>query len=224
MAVAAGVAVVFACLSVGATAAPAPFLLTFDGRIPPTPLCSTGSPRRSLHCVRAVVPRRTGLRRGHPTDEGGFLNVLASTRATTAAAASRRICRRAGRARIYGLVEDPRGHRSVATLRGLGPHRHAHQRRPMCSPPSATGRTGRASSTSTRIRRHRDVHRDPRKLRLRLRTYALQVGLAARDPSAPVSYTVDVRAGDSARLQERLDGVWANNDHASIRPPRTPGT
>ena len=225
VAVAAGVAVVFACLSVRATAAPAPFLLTFDGAHSVDPLCPTGS----ATTVASPRPRRSAPQDGPttwvtPQMRGDFLTSCASTRATTAAAASRRIMPTVrgehGGTGSWRILE---GTGRYATLRGLGTYTGT----------LISGDPDVFATISYRTNWQGVVDFDadpptietftttPRKLRLRLRTYALQVGLAARDPSAPVSYTVDVRAGRAPLAFKQ--GSTASGQATitlQIRPPR----
>lgn len=225
VAVAAGVAVVFACLSVGATAAPAPFLLTFNGAHP----VDTTLPHGLRHDGRftASAPFCSAGRAydvGHSTDEGGFLNVLrihtCDDGSGSFTADMPTVRGEHGGTGSWRILE---GTGRYATLRGLGTYTGT----------LISGDPDVFATISYRTNWQGVVDFDadpptietftatPRKLRLRLRTYALQVGLAARDPSAPVSYTVDVRAGRAPLAFKR--GTTASGQATvtlRIRPPR----
>lgn len=60
------------------------------------------------------------------------------------------------------------------------------------------------------------------KLRLRVRTYELRIGLTARDTGAPVSYEVDVRAGQAV-LGFKIGSTASGQARITlrVRPPRS---
>ncbi len=225
VAVAAGVAVVFACLSVRATAAPAPFLLTFDGAhsvdstfsggvrhdgrfAASAPFCTAGQAHDARQSTD--VAGMLNVLRTHTCDDGSgsFTADMPTVRSEHGGTGTWRIVEGTGR---------------YATLRGLGTY-------------TGTLVSGDPNVFESIVYRTNwqgvvDFDADPptietftttpRKLRLRVRTYTLRVGLVVRDPSAPVSYTVDVQAGRAALAFKQ--GSTASGQATvtlRIRPPR----
>jgi hypothetical protein len=225
VALAAALPAVFACFAVRATAAPAPFLLTFEGEhvaddTLPAALRHDG--RFTASAPFCSAGRAYDVR--HSTDEGGFLSVLrihtCDDGSGSFTADMPTVRGEHGGSGTWSIVE---GTGRYATMRGMGTY-------------IGTRLSGDPDVFATIVYRTNwqgvvDFDADPptietftarpRKLRLRLRTYALQVGLAVRDSSAPVSYTVDVRAGRAPLAFKR--GTTASGQAAvtiRIRPPR----
>ena len=230
VAIGAGVAVVFACLSVGATAAPAPFLLTFDGAHP----VDTTLPHGLRHDGRftASAPFCSAGRAydvGHSTDEGGFLNVLrihtCDDGSGSFTADMPTVRGEHGGTGSWRILE---GTGRYATLRGLGTYtgtlisgdpecvRH-HQ---LQDELAGRRRLRRGSADD------RDVHRDA----AQTSPTAPHVRVAGRlgGPRSQCARLVHGgRSGwtSSARLQTGLDGIRASNGHdpdppAARRPER----
>jgi hypothetical protein len=223
VAVATGVAVVFACLSVRATAAPAPFLLTFegahfadstllgglrhDGRFTASaPFCPAGRAYDARHFEGDILT----VLRMHTCDDGSgsFTAFMPAVRNEHGGSGNWKIVEGTGR---------------YATLRGLGTY--------LATRLSGDPLDFESISYRTNWQGVVDFDADPptietfittaRKLRQRLRTHVLRIGFTARDPSAPVSYTVDVRAG-RASLAFKLGSTASGQATITlqIRPPR----
>ena len=199
IAFAAGVAALFLCLPVGATAAPTPFLLTFDGAHVPdagmpeglrhegrftasAPLCSAG---RAYDVHQVVEGEFLSVHRIHTCDDGtgSFTAWMPIVRNEHGGASGAwRIVEGTGQyAKLRGfgtytstlIVGDPLVFMTISyrtTWQGVVAFD--------ADPPAIESFTATA-----------------RALRRPLRTYAVQVALAAQDATAPVSYAVDVRVG-----------------------------
>ena len=202
VAVAAGAAAVLAFLAVRASAAPAPFSLTFEGVhvADSTQLHGLRHDGR-LHRVRPVLlpgTSHTNVRHF----EGDPLSLLRIHTCDDGSGSFTRLhADREERARWTRHVEDRRGHGRYATLRGTGTYA-ARSSAAICrstirSP--QTERTG-ASSTSTRIPR-RSKPSPRRARRLRPRRYTYEFGSASRSAitSAPVTDLIGSRRAESAR-------------------------
>jgi hypothetical protein len=224
-AVAASVAAVFACLPMGATAAPAAFLLTFDGAhfadanapggirhdgrfTASAPFCSAGH-AHDMHFV--VEGEFLSVHRIYTCDDGSgsFTAWMPTVRNEHGGATG-----------AWKIVE---GTGQYATLRGFGTY-------------TSTLISGNPELFDTIVYRTSwqgvvDFDADPpaiqkftttaRKLRQRLRTYELRIALTLRDTGAPISYTVDIRAGRA--LLGFKQGSTASGQATitvRIRPPR----
>ena len=224
IALAAAVATLFLCLPVGATAAPAPFLLTFDGThvLDPSapgglahdgrftasaPFCSGGHAYDVHHVVEGEF---LSVRRIHTCDDGSgsFTAWMPTARNEHGGATG-----------SWKIVE---GTGQYATLRGMGTY-------------TSTLVTGDPLLFETIAYRTNwqgvvAFDADPpaietftataRALRRPLRTYVVRVGLTVRDATAPISYMVDVRVG---RTQLDLkQGSSASGQAAVALRLRTP--
>jgi hypothetical protein len=216
---------VIALAAVRATAAPTPFLLTFegahfvdftlsgglrhDGRFTASaPFCSAG---------RAADVRHL--------DTGGLLNVLrmhtCDDGSGSFTAFMPNVRGEHGGTGVWQIVE---GTGAYATLRGVGTY-------------TGTLTSGNPDAFETIAYRTEwrgvvDFDASPptiesfagtvRKLRQRVRTYVLRIGLAARDASLPISYTVDFRAGRTLLdLKRASTATGRATMTVRIRPPRT---
>jgi hypothetical protein len=215
---------VIALAAVRATAAPTPFLLTFegahfvdatlsgglrhDGRFTASsPFCSAG---RAYDARHVPVDGPLTVLRIHTCDDGSgsFTALMPVVRGEH------------GGTGAWRIVE---GTGAYATLRGFGTYTGTL----ISGDPTAF----ETISYRTEWRGVVGLDADPpaiesftatvRKLRQRVPAYTLRIGLRARDASLPISYTVDVRAG-RASLDFKLASTASGRATITvrIRPPR----
>jgi hypothetical protein len=222
--VAIALSAVIALAAVRATAAPTPFLLTFegahfadstlsgglrhDGRFTASaPFCSEGRAYDARHLETAGL---LNVLRTHTCDDGSgsFAAFMPNVRGEH------------GGTGVWRIVE---GTGRYATLRGQGTYTGALT----SGDPSAF----ETVSYRTEWRGVVDFDADApaiesftatvRKLRQRVRTYALRIGLAAGDASLPISYTVDLRTGRTLLDLKRASTASGRATiTVRIRPPR----
>ena len=188
----------FAVIPVGATAAPTPFSLTFegahfadstlagglrhDGRFTASaPFCHAG---RAFDVRHLDATNRLAVLRMHTCDDGSGSFTAFMPDVT-------------GEHRGSGTWKIVEGTGRYATLRGIGTYIGTL----LSGDPNAFETIAYRTSWQGVV----DFDADPpaieaftpnaRKLPQRLRTYVLRIDATVRDPAAPVSYTVDVRAG-----------------------------
>ena len=199
IALAAGVATLFLCLPVGATAAPALFLLTFDGAHFPdasapgglrhdgrftasAPFCSTGHAHDVHHVVEGEF---LSVHRTYMCDDGSgsFTAWMPIVRNE-----------HGGGTGAWKIVE---GTGQYATLRGLGTYTSTLITGDPLLFETITYRTSWQGIVAfdTDPPAIETLTATARALRSRLRAYTVRVGLTIRDANPPVSYTVDVRVG-----------------------------
>jgi hypothetical protein len=223
-----GVAVgaVFALLSVRATAAPTPFSLTFegahfadstlpgglrhDGRFTASaPFCSAGRAFDVRHFEEA--DGALTVLRMHTCDDGSGSFTAFMPRVRN---------EHGGTGGSWKIVE---GTGRYATLRGLGTYTSTLISGDPDVFETITYRTNWQGAV--------DFDADPpaierftttaRKLRQRLRTYVLRIGVTVRDTGAPVSYTVDVQAGRAVLgFKQGSTSSGQATVTLRIRPPR----
>jgi hypothetical protein len=217
-------AAAFALIAIKATAAPTPFLLTFegahfvdstlfhglrhDGRFTASaPFCPAGRAYDVHHFERDPLD----VLRIHTCDDGSgsftaFMPVVTHEHGAASG--------------TWRIVE---GTSRYATLRGMGTYTSTLIDGDPARFETITYRTDWQGVV--------DFDAEPpaverftataRKLRQRVRTYALRIGLTLRDTGVPVSYTADVRAGRAALGFKR--GSTTSGDAVlafRIRPPR----
>lgn len=215
---------VVALAAVRATAAPTPFLLTFegahfidstlsgglrhDGRFTASaPFCSAG---RAYDVRQLDMPGVLNLFRLHTCDDGSgsFTAFMPNVRGEH------------GGSGVWQIVE---GTGAYATLRGVGTY-------------IGTRISGNPDAFETIVYRTEwrgvvGFDADPptvetltatgRKLPQRVPSYVLRIGLTGRDTSSPITYTVDVRAGRALLDFKRVSTASGQATITSrIRPPR----
>jgi hypothetical protein len=216
---------VIALVAVRATAAPTPFLLTFegahfldstlphglrhDGRFTASaPFCSAGRAYDARHDDGAEGS--LAVYRMHTCDDGSgsFTAFMPAVRGEHGGSGAWRIVEGTGR---------------YATLRGQGTYTGT----------LTSGDPNRFETISYRTdwRGVVDFDADPptiesfaatvRKLRQRVPAYTLRIGLTARDASLPISYAVDLRAGRTLLDLKRASTASGRATiTVRIRPPR----
>jgi hypothetical protein len=214
---------VIALVPIHATAAPTPFSLTFEGAhfvdftLPgglrhdglftaSAPFCSAGR----AYDVRHFEGEPLTVLRIHTCDDGSgsFTAFMPTVRGEHGGSGAWRIVDGTG---------------AYATLRGVGTY-------------TGTLTSGDANAFETISYRTEwrgvvDFDANPpaienftatvRKLRQRVPAYTLRIGVTARDPSLPISYTVDVRAGRALLdLKQASTASGRATITVRIRPPR----